>query len=74
MNCEKIADFYQTRYRVKFSNYLQQTWKSGRVWDCLGAPKQEHLFLLFLRGGAVYERERRNGYGLQRGTGLYAQG
>lgn len=54
MNCEKIADFYQTRYRVKFSNYLQQNWKSGRVWDCLGAPKQEHLFLLFLRGGAVY--------------------
>ena len=54
MICQKIADFYQTHYTVKFINYLEQTWKDGKTWECFGAPKKEHLFLLFVSGGAVY--------------------
>ena len=54
MVCQKISDFYQTHYTVKFLSVLTQTWKHEKTWGCIGTPKKEHLFLLYLRGGAVY--------------------
>ncbi len=54
MLCEKISDFYKTHYRVKYMSDLQQVWKNDKTWGCFDAPKKEHLFLLFLRGGATY--------------------
>ena len=57
MHCEKVTDFYKTHYVAKFINYLPQTWRDGKVWDCLGSPKSEHLFLLFVRGGGIYTKK-----------------
>ncbi|MBQ7830921.1 MAG: helix-turn-helix domain-containing protein [Clostridia bacterium] len=54
MICKKVSDFYTTRYRVHYINDLQQVWKNGRTWGCIDTPKREHLFLLFLQGGATY--------------------
>ena len=55
---ETISQFYQTHYRVKYRNCLEQSWKNGEEWGCFGEPKQEHLFLLYLQGGAEYTTKK----------------
>ncbi len=71
MTFERVSDFYQTQYTAKFINYLPQTWKDGRVWDCIGSPKAEHLFLLFVRGGAVYTDKNGQTLRIEEGELMY---
>lgn len=71
MVCQKISDFYQTQYTVKFMSVLKQVWKHDKTWDCFGTPKKEHLFLLYLRGGAVYTNKNGDQIKVQQGDLVY---
>ncbi len=49
-----LSDFYTTVYSVTYTNYLNQQWSRGRVWQCITRPKAENLLLYFKSGCAVY--------------------
>lgn len=71
MVCQKISDFYQTHYTVKFLSVLTQVWKHEKTWGCIGTPKKEHLFLLYLRGGAVYTTNKGKKINVKQGDLVY---
>lgn len=68
---ETISQFYQTHYSVKFFNFLEQNWKNGNTWECIGSPKQEHLFLLYLHGGAEYTKKNGEKFKVRAGELVY---
>lgn len=72
MICEKISDFYKTHYRVKYVSDLPQIWKNDKSWGCVGTPKEEHLFLLFLSGGATYTSKNGERFTVREGELVYA--
>ena len=71
MEFYKISDFYKTHYRVKYTSDLQQVWKNDKTWGCFGSPKKEHLFLLFLRGGATYTTKNGERISVKQGDLVY---
>ena len=54
MNNVPLSDFYTTTYIVQCTNYLNQRWSRGKVWQCITKPKADNLLLYFKNGGAVY--------------------
>ncbi|MBE7019801.1 MAG: hypothetical protein E7413_08035 [Ruminococcaceae bacterium] len=49
-----LSEFYTTTYIVQCTNYLNQRWDRGKVWQCITKPKAENLLLYFKNGCAVY--------------------
>ncbi len=54
MNNIPLSDFYTKTYVVQYTNYLNQRWNRGKVWECITKPKTENLLLYFKNGSAVY--------------------
>ncbi len=49
-----LYDLYKSEYAVSFINFMRREWCGGEVFDCIGNPKKQHLFLYFDGARATY--------------------